>query len=289
MIKTLATRWLAVGAVACSSGGAVPPAARMPEPRVAGVSLLLDVWSEGEANVVAVNHGKAWQSAIEFGREALKLAIGLHPDYTLLPSAVTGATTAARGKLTGDLHENCYEINAALAAPSPAYGFAVLSTAATIQPATLEPATVEPAHLAAVAKLIKDVAHVEVAPAIERAYQIDLDGDGRREVVLQATHPDVQGAPAEYTPEHYSFIAILPGSGSGGAAFNGYMQGSKEHDHFEVPALDSVVDFGGRLELLVRVRHAEGWQTRVLLYDRGQLTELFRSVSGERECPEVNH
>jgi hypothetical protein len=253
-----------------------------------GVAVLFDVWSEREANVVAVSHGKTWQSAIEFGREALERVVAHHPDYTLLPSVTAGTTTAARGKLTAELYEHCYEINAALAAPSPAHGFAVLSTVAPIRPEKLEPSTVEPAYVAAVAKLVKDVAHVEVTPVIERAYQIDLDGDGRREVVLQATHPDLNGAPADYKPEYYSLIAILRGSGSGGPVFSGYMQGSEEHKHFEVLTLDAVtdLDFDGTLELLIRARHAEGWQTRVLRYVGGQLTEMFRSVGGEGECSE---
>jgi hypothetical protein len=279
--------WLPVAAMACASGG-VTPVARTPDPDSPRLAVLFDVWSEREANVVAVSHGGAWQSAIEFGREALKRVVAHHPDYTLLPSVTAGTTTAARGKLTGDLHEHCYEINAALAAPSLVYGFGALSTVAPIRPEKLEPATVAPTYFAVVAKLLRDVAHVEVTPVIERAYQIDLDGDGRREVVLQATHPDLNDAPPDYKPEYYSLIAILPGSGSARPAFSGYMQGSDERKHFEVLTLDAVtdLDFDGTLDLLVRARHAEGWQTRILRYAGGQLTETFRSVGGEGECPE---
>jgi hypothetical protein len=60
----------------------------------------------------------------------------------------------------------------------------------------------------------------------------------------------------------------------------------KDWAFFEVLTLDSVadVDLDGKRELLVRVRHAEGWQTQVFRYD-GKLKELFRSVGGEGECP----
>ena len=55
---------------------------------------------------------------------------------------------------------------------------------------------------------------------------------------------------------------------------------------FEVLTLDAVadVDLDGTLELLVRARHAEGWQTQVFRYN-GELNEVFHSVSGEGQCP----
>jgi hypothetical protein len=53
-----------------------------------------------------------------------------------------------------------------------------------------------------------------------------------------------------------------------------------------VLTLDAVadVDLDGKLELLVRARHAEGWQTQIFRYS-GALSEIFHSVGGEGQCP----
>ncbi len=61
--------WLSVAAITCSNGG-LTPVARMLEPDSPGVTVLFDAWSEHEVNVVAVSHGKSWQSALEREAEA---------------------------------------------------------------------------------------------------------------------------------------------------------------------------------------------------------------------------
>jgi len=270
--------------LACSSGAAPP--AREPEP--AGVAVLFDLRTELEANVVAVSSSATWRSAITFGRESIDQVLAHHRDYTLLPSVAVGTSAAADGKLTGSVREQCYDLIAELTKPSPAYGFAALATKGPIRPQRLEPVAVRPEHIAAVANIIREVSHVEVEPVIERAYEMDLDGDQRRDVVLQATHPDLNESPTEYKPEYYSLLVVLPGSEAEQPAFEGYLQGSPDHDFFMVLALDAVadLDLDGTPELLVRARHPEGSQTRLFHYGGAQLSEVFHSVGGEGECPE---
>jgi hypothetical protein len=260
------------------SGGATKPS----------VALLVDLVSEHEANAVAVIKQGEWRFPDVADTELLK-QLARTREYVLLPSLSSEPTATGRGALTGSMREDCGDYFLQLAKPPPALVFAVLNTLAPAQPVPVARVGVESQHVAAVAQLLERVGHVKLAPTIERAYRVDLDGDEKPELILQATHPELAGDPPEYKPEFYSLLVVLAADATVAPAYWGYMQASEDLSGFRVLALDAVadVDLDGKRELLVRIRHAEGWQTRAFHFspDKG-LTELFNSVGGERDCPE---
>jgi hypothetical protein len=239
---------------------------------------------DGSATVVAVIEGHRWRAPELAGAAVIARLARSGAPYEVLPAA--GSQTpgpGTRGELTGGVREVCHEFTLALRGLSGAQGFAVVGGARALP---LPETKREPAHAAAVAALIARVAHVQVAPVVQHAYRVDLDGDGQPEVVLQATHPELEGDPAKLRRQHHSLIVVLSGRGAE-PAFTGYLQAARELADFQVLTLDSVtdVDGDGRPELLVRARHVEGWQTQVFRYN-GRLEEVFRSTSGEGQCPE---
>lgn len=212
--------------------------------------------------------------------------------YHTLPDASEGQRGSTTGKLAGKLVENCGDYYIGLAPPPPLGRFGVINVNSAgdhVRPVEVQSVKIEPAHVAAVAGVIARLSKLKVVPTIERAYRADVDGNGKPEVILQATHPDLNGDPADYKRHYYSLIVVLPDVPGAEPAFTGYLQAVKDMASFEVVALDSVadVDLDGSAELLVRARHNEGWQTQVFAYD-GKLHELFHSVGGERECPSSN-
>ena len=272
------------GAPALPTGAPVKP----------GTSALLDIFDAGakEAKVVAVIDGSGWQSPGLEQPRLLKRLVKGKPTYQVCPSPRQETTVSVSGRLSGRLRSECGDYYAALARPSAAGGFAIVSSAGTVgvaPPAPMQSVDVKPAYVAAVAGLIARATKLKVSPTIERAYSVDLDGNGKPEIVLQATHPDLQGAPPEYKPEYYSLIVVLPDAAGAEPVFAGYLQSVKDWDFFEVLEVDSVadVDGDGKPELLVRARFEEGWQTQVFRFD-GKLKELFREVAGEGQCPGSN-
>jgi hypothetical protein len=256
------------------------------------VSALLDVVSDKSATVVAVVRDGKWQAPELAGAEVVKAVARAGTPFEVFFAggqlegvlAVLGARgTPSHGELSGGMHEACNEFSLALTGPA-ARGFAVVGRAVRALP--LWKTKVEPAQAAAVAALIDRVAKVKVTPTIEHAYRVDLDGDGKPEVVLQATHPDLNGDPPKYKRQYYSLVVVLPGQGTGEPAFTGYLQAARDFAGFQVLTVDSAADADGdgRPELLVRARHSEGWQTQVFRYT-GKLEEVFHSTSGEGDCP----
>lgn len=270
---------------ACANGIATAA----PRPVVAAddaASALLDIWSEREAVVVAVAKAGQWESPSSADAELLKRLAKAGAKYHLLRSVSGEPAGTGKDQLSGSMREDCFEFYFGLAAPSAVGGFSVVSTGAPVQPVQLQTLKVQPAYKAAVAEIIKRASGLKVKPTIERAYRVDLDGNGKPEVVLQATHPDLTGDPATYKPEYHSLVVVLPDSAGTEPVYTGYLQAAKTLQHFEVLTVDSVadVDHDGNRELLVRARHAEGWQTQIFRYDRA-LKEVFRSVGGEGQCP----
>jgi hypothetical protein len=261
-----------------------PPTASAVEPRV---SALLHIADDKEANVVAVIAGSGWQSAGEVGGKVLKRLAKRKPVFQVFPSADWESEGPRKGNLSGRMRAKCGDYYFGLAGRTVAPGFAAVNTAGDpVPPVQLQQVAVKPDYTKAVAELIARVAKVKVAPTIERAYSVDLDGNGKPEIILQATHPDLNGDPPDYKPEYYSLIVVLPDAAGVEPVFTGYLQAAKDWESFEVLTFDSVadVDSDGKRELLVRSRYEEGWQTQVFRYD-GKLEELFRSVGGEGECP----
>ena len=264
-------------------------------PAAAGRSgtVLLDVTSEREASVVAVVERTGWKApGGALGIQALGQIVRRGSSYLGLPQAgdSKAQTPVGQGKLSGEIRQECGYYAAVLAAPTDGRGFAVVgTTSGTARPnitSRLHDIAVDPRHVEAVRDLIKRLAKQKVAPNIERAYEIDLDGNGKPETLLQATHPDLNGDPAKYLRNHYSLLVVLPDVPAAEPAFTGYLQGARELAFFQVLTIDSAadVDGDGRPELLVRARNAEGWQTQVFRYD-GSLKEIFHSVGGEGQCP----
>jgi hypothetical protein len=289
------TFYLTIVGLGCAlraAPAAEPHAAAAPAPAAAPVemhvSILLDLKDEREANVVAVIKGREWQEPFS-AREILRRLAKQRAAYQVLRSATEETAGPGTGHLSGKLREECAEFFLRLAVPTAARGFAVVSAGGPsepVRPVTLQSAKIEPAYTAAVAAIVARASKRKISPAIEHAYRIDLDGNGKPEVILQATHPDLNGAPAKYKPQYYSLIVVLPDTPGAEPVFTGYLQADKDMAFFEVLTVDSVadVDFDGKRELLVRARHDEGWQTQVFAYD-GKLKELFRSTGGEGECP----
>jgi hypothetical protein len=269
---------------AAAPASAAPPTAPAVEPRV---SALLDIADDKEANVVAVIAGSGWQSAAEVGGRVLRRLAKRKPAYQVFPAVDSGMPGPGKGKLSGRVRAKCGEYYFGLAGRSIAQGFAAVNTTGDpVPPVQLQQVAVKPTYTKAVADLIARVAKVKVAPTIERAYSVDLDGNGKPEIILQATHPDLDGDPPDYKPEYYSLIVVLSDAAGVEPAFTGYLQAAKDWSSFEVLTIDSVadVDLDGKRELLVRSRFEEGWLTQVFRYD-GKLKELFNSGGGERECP----
>jgi hypothetical protein len=288
-----AARWLSSLVCIYQLAGSACTHAPAPRPNIASpstqpISLLMDVWSEREANIVAIAQGDVWKSA-ESEPELVRRLAARDAAYILLPSASAGTASALQGKLSGNVREDCFELRAELAAPSAALGFAIVRDAPSARSAPLQSVAVEPSYVAAVAQVIEAASGLKLTPTIEHAYRVDLDGQGKPEIVLQATHPELAGDPAEYKPEYYSLLVVLSDDRSSTPAHTGYLQAAQSLGSFEVLALDAVadVDLDGKLELLVRARHAEGWQTRVFRYT-GALNEIFHSVGGEGQCPEAS-
>jgi hypothetical protein len=256
-----------------------------PEPPQPLGTALLDVISDDSATVVAVVKDHKWQAPSVTGAETVKgLARAGAPLEIFAPAGQPKPGAPPRGALSGGVKESCNEFSLALTGSAGARGFAVVSK--DVHPRPVEETKPDPAHAAALAALLARVGKVKVAPTIEHAYRVDLDNDGKPEIVLQATHPDLKGDPPKYKRQYYSLIVVLPGQGTGEPAFTGYMQATPDLADFEVLTVDSVadVDGDGRPELLVRARHAEGWQTQVFRYT-GRLEEVFRSTAGEGQCP----
>ena len=289
-----------VGLLACAKRSAppqretAPPQAStpVPPPKAAGplpaVSALLDVQAEKEATVVAFIEGSVWKDASVAGRAPLEALLKRGAPYRLFPTGASGSAPVVDGALSGKLREQCGAFYAELAGPVANQGYAAVSTvrsADVIAAIPLEPAKIEPRDATAVAAVIRGAAGIKIVPKIERAFRVDLDGDGQPETLFQTTHPDLLGDPPKYKRQYYSLVVVGPG-GEGEPAFAGYLQASREFAQFEVLTIDSVadVDRDGKRELLVRARHAEGWQTQVFGYDGKKLIERFRSASGERDC-----
>ncbi len=299
------TGWLALGFLACSKRSEPQPAPQplppKPSPVIGGglragrlpLAALLDVQAENEAMVVAVVNGGAWQAAAVAGKEVVARLARRGAAYQLFPAGAaegTGTSTV-KGTLDGKVREECADFFVELAAPATAQGFAAVNTAdegEVVVAGPLQGAKIEQRDVVAVATVIERAAKIKIKPRIERAYHVDLDGNGKPETVLQATHPDLLGDPAKYKRQYYSLVVVIP-DGDGQPAFTGYLQASSDWAEFQVLSVDSVadVDRDGKRGLLLRVRHVEGWQTQVFRYDGKALKELFRSVGGEGECPEA--
>lgn len=255
--------------------------------------VLLDVTSEREASVVAVVERPGWRPpGGSLGTEVLRRIVRPGAIYLGLPQAAGSKEPipVGQGKLSGEIREECGYYAAALVDPTDGRGFAVVgATSATARPnitPRLQELAVQPSYIEAVRELVKRVAKQKVTPTIERAYEIDLDGNGKPETLLQATHPDLNGDPAKYLRKYYSVLVVLSDVPGAEPVFTGYLQGARNFAFFEVLTIDSAadVDGDGKPELLVRARTAEGWQTQAFRYDGG-LKEIFRSVGGEGQCP----
>lgn len=251
-------------------------------------ALLLDVWSEAEAQIVAVVDGMQWQDPSEAGIERLRQIASRGAAYVRLPSLGPTPTTATgTGTLAGSVRESCQEYRVGLSDVAASLGFAVVGTVAS--PRTIAPSSepVRAEHVAVVAALLREAGGIRVKPVVDRAHSMDLDGDGRPEWILEATHPALAGDPPKYKRDYYSVLVVVPGATGAEPVYTGYLQATQGSSAFEVLTLDSVADIDrdGKVELLVRTRHAEGTQTQIFRY-AGKLEELFRTAGGEGECEE---
>ena len=163
------------------------------------------------------------------------------PVFQVFPSADWESAGPSKGNLSGRMRAKCGDYYFGLAGRSVALGFAAVNTTGDpVPPVQLQQVAVKPAYTKAVADLIARVAKVKVAPTIERAF-VDL-GNGKPEIIFQATHPDLDGDPPDYKPEYYSLIVVLPDAAGVEPAFTGYLQAAKDWAFFEVLTLDSVAD-----------------------------------------------
>jgi hypothetical protein len=247
--------------------------------------LLLDVVSDTEARAVAIIEHGHWSQPYSEPETVAKQIAQSRASYTLLPSAAAQTATTFEGALKGSIRDDCGELYAALSAVPPAFGFAVAGAATPIRSVVLSSVPAGPGELAAVSRLVKAQSGVELAPTIEAVYSVDLDGNGLSEVIVQATHPDLHTDFADYKPEYYSLVVVMPDHAGAEPVYAGYVQGANAKGGFEVFALDALadVDSDGTLELLVRGRHNEGSQSLVYRYD-GSMKEVFRTVGGEGAC-----
>lgn len=271
---------------ACS---ATPENVPIDSPAKPSVTVLLDMAGRSEARALAVIKQSQWLDPKVAGRELVKEVIQPGTKYVLLPSLAEDPTPGGIGELSGNLREDCGEYFLALAKPAAALAFGVVNTRAPARALPVESISVEPQHVAAVAKILENLGQIQVSPNIERTYRADIDADGTPETLLQAMHPDLAGD-VERRPGLYSLLVVLSANPAVEPAYWGYVHGSDKLGGFRVVAFDTLadLDLDGKLEVLVRARHSEGWQMRAFHYrpDSG-LTELFNSVGGERDCPDA--
>ena len=247
--------------------------------------MLLELVGNREARVVAMMAGGKWLNPYPTAVRQVKEFTATRPAYTLLPSLAAGTSSEQRGSLQGSLRNDCGELYTRLAQDASAQGFAVAGAEGPVGSRRLKRISVNQTQRAAVAGLLARTTKLAIKPNIIAAYSVDLDGNGRPEVVVLATHPDLATDFADYKPEYYSVIVVLPDHADAEPVYAGYLQAIQPAGSFEVVELDAVADIegDGRADLLVRARHAEGFQVQVFRY-QNELTELFHSVGGEGNC-----
>jgi hypothetical protein len=251
--------------------------------------LFLDVVSDREAGVVAVIDAGQWSGPSPATAKLVARVAQARASYTLLPSIAGGTSASLTGSLQGSVRNSCGDLFTALEPASPALGFGVAGAPGPIRYVPLRAAVATPEQRAVVAGVLRRATGLTIEPQIDASYSVDLDGNGKPEVVLQARHPDLATDFADYKPEYYSLIVVLSDQSGAEPAYVGYLQAIQPPGSFEVVSVDAVadVDGDGRLELLVRARHAEGFQTQVFRY-QGGLREIFHSVGGEGSCEGVS-
>ncbi len=259
-----------------------------PESGTAASSLLLELnplRAESEAYVVSVISPEGWANPYVVGTEAIEQAIADSLGYRVLSPVGEPIGSPNDGVLSGKVRHECGDLFAALSVRSNAEGFAISGAHHEPQPRAVEVLGVRPEHEKAVVELLTSHGVPVERSVIEKAYRIDLDGDGSSEVVLQATHPDLLEDFQAEEVGHYSVLVIVPVAGGASPFSIGYTVSDSENTGFEVVSLDTVADLDadGSMELIVQARHYEGWQTQIYGYDNG-VAELFRTVSGERDC-----
>lgn len=257
------------------------PDAAAAENRVTIGRLLLDVVGTRDARVVAMLAGGKWLAPAE---QEAKQFIAARPAYTLLPSVAAATSAEQTGSLQDSLRNECGELFTKLAEDAPAQGFAVAGAAGAVKFQPLKRINVTPAQRAAVARLLQAATKLAIKPNIKAAYSIDLDGNGKPEIVVVASHPDLDTDFAHLKPEYYSLLIVLPDHPDAEPVYAGYLQATQQRG-FEVLDLDAAADLegDGRLDLLVRARHEEGFQAQVFRYQDG-LTQVFQSAGGEGNC-----
>jgi hypothetical protein len=240
------------------------------------------VVSDTEARVVAVVEHARWAQPSPEAEVIVEQVARSHAGYTLLPSTAAHTEAMFHGALQGSVRNDCGELYATLSAAPPAFGFGVAGAESSVRSVPLVAVSTGARARDAIIEVVKAASGVAVEPAIEAVYSIDLDGNGTPEVIVQATHPDLQTDFADYRPEYYSLIVVLPDQASARPVYAGYIKAKSGEGGFEVFSLDAVadVDSDGKLELLVRGRHNEGTQTLVYRYD-GAVNEVFRTVGGK--------
>ena len=144
----------------------------------------------GEAKVVAVVNGGAWQAASVAGKEVVARLARRGAVYQLFPAGAAegSGTSTVKGTLAGKVREECADFFVELAAYSTAQGFAVVNTpdeGDVVLAVPLQGAKIEQRDVVAVATVIERGAKIKIKPRIERAYHVDLDGNGKPETVLQ--------------------------------------------------------------------------------------------------------
>jgi hypothetical protein len=165
----------------------------------------------------------------------------------------------------------------------------MLVSAKALRTASLDPHTLTADEHAALRQLLEQKTGRAQIPSEQTAYQADLDGDKKPETIVVATHPDLAGDFAEYKPEHHSLMVVLPHGTTASPVSAGFVHAADGDAGFEVLQLDALADLDsdGRLELLVRARHHEGFQTQVFRY-RSTLEQVFSTTGGEGSCSQAN-
>lgn len=251
--------------------------------------LLIELQDSPEARIIAAIESNQWRSPSSVHDTTLRNLGSARSEFQGLHSTANPATVNNHGQLKGGIRDSCGDLYIGLLMAPATRGLAVATPEGTA-PIEFQLAPVKPntKSYRATAEILRAGIGIPVAPRIEAAYEVDLNGDGLLETIIQATHADLTQEKPRTKPEHYSIIVVVPGDANAlgeNATYVGYIEARRERVETPVLQLETVADLDGdgQQEILVRSFDREGQYIEVYRYD-GELHQVFETDISRRYC-----